>query len=460
MKLNMKRNTLLLLVLPSLLATAGQAQKTLTLQQCREMALQHNKDIAAAERQRQRAAYTVKSTRGNFFPDLSLNGTGAYSTGKTSMGIPGGYLPTGNLDATGQLTPDGRVAYLPNIDLHARLGWLYMGGITLEQPIFMGGKIVTAYRMAQLGESIARQNERLTATDILVKTDEAYAQAVKAKEMKTVADSYHTLLKELLKNVESGRRHGMTSRNDVLKVQVKLNESELNVRRAENAIRLSAMNLCHYIGRPLTADIQVSDALPETTAVPDDADISHRPEYALLEQQVALAGQQVKLQRSELLPQIGLRASYDYMHGMKVNQDYLLNRGSATVLLNVSIPIFHFGERHNKVKAAKMQLEQTRLEQESKNELMRLELTQALNNLDEARLEKALAETSLEQAEENRRVSLKQYEAGLETLSDHLEAQAIWQKAYETKVDAAYRLYLSHLHYLKAAGKLTVSGQF
>ena len=91
---------------------------------------------------------------------------------------------------------------------------------------------------------------------------------------------------------------------------------------------------------------------------------------------------------------------------------------------------------------------------------MRLELTQALNNLDEARLEKALAETSLEQAEENRRVSLKQYEAGLETLSDHLEAQAIWQKAYETKVDAAYRLYLSHLHYLKAAGKLTVSGQF
>ena len=54
MKLNMKRNTLLLLVLPSLLATAGQAQETLTLQQCREMALQHNKDIAAAERQRQR----------------------------------------------------------------------------------------------------------------------------------------------------------------------------------------------------------------------------------------------------------------------------------------------------------------------------------------------------------------------------------------------------------------------
>ena len=85
---------------------------------------------------------------------------------------------------------------------------------------------------------------------------------------------------------------------------------------------------------------------------------------------------------------------------------------------------------------------------------MLLELTQAANNLDEAQLESTIAERSLQQAEENMRVSRSQYDVGLETLSDHLEAQAMWQQAYETHVDARFRLYLNYVAYLKATGTL------
>ena len=99
-------------------------------------------------------------------------------------------------------------------------------------------------------------------------------------------------------------------------------------------------------------------------------------------------------------------------------------------------------------------MEQTRLEQENMNEQMLLELTQAANNLDEAQLESTIAERSLQQAEENMRVSRSQYDVGLETLSDHLEAQAMWQQAYETHVDARFRLYLNYVAYLKATGTL------
>ena len=62
----------------------------------------------------------------------------------------------------------------------------------------------------------------------------------------------------------------------------------------------------------------------------------------------------------------------------------LMDKGSFSVLLNVSIPLFHFGERSNKVRAAKAKLMQSRLEQENMNEQMMLELTQAANNLDES----------------------------------------------------------------------------
>ena len=61
-------------------------------------------------------------------------------------------------------------------------------------------------------------NETLTATTVILNTDKAYAQVVKAREMKNVADRYHTVLVELHKNVESAYRHGLKPQNDVLKV--------------------------------------------------------------------------------------------------------------------------------------------------------------------------------------------------------------------------------------------------
>lgn len=450
----MKKISILLYAL--LCASPLLAQETLSLEECREMALKYNKEMAAAAKQTESTHYTAKSYKGNFFPNFTASGTGLYSNADGSYAIAGGNLPTFLPDATGQPVPNGGFAYFPGINLDYKIGWAYMGGIQMEQPLYMGGKIRAAYRMSLLGKQMAQMNEHLTATEVIQQTDQAYALVVKAREMKKVADAYHAVLAELQKNVESAYKHGLKPQNDVLKVQVKLNESELSIRKAENALRLAGMNLCHLIGKPLTTEIHVSGDFPE---IEKDLkvqvlDITARPEYGILDKQVAIARQQVKLSRSELLPQVGIRGSYDYVHGLELNDQTFLDNASFSVLLNVSIPLFHFGERSNKVRAAKAKLEQTRLQQQNLNEQMLLELTRAANNLDEAKLESELADRSLQQAEENRRVSRSQYEVGLETLSDHLEAQALWQQAYETQVDARFQLYLNYVAYQKAAGTL------
>ncbi len=449
-----KKFTLILLLF---CATTLHAQELLTLDQCRQLALDNNKRMVAASKQTQAAHYTVKSYKGNFFPNFIASGTGLYSTADGTFNIPGGNLPTFLPDANGQPTPNGGFAYFPGIDLNYKVRTVWMGGIQVEQPIFMGGKILAAYRMATLGKQMAQLNENLTATEVILETDQAYALMVKAQEMNKVAESYHAVLQELMKNVQSAYKHGLKSKNDVLKVQVKLNESELSIRKAENALRLANMNLCHLIGKPLTETLQISDDFPviEQAFETQINDITARPEYSLLNKQVDMAKQQVKLSRSELLPQVGIRGSYDYIHGLKVNEQTLFDKGNFSVMMNVTIPLFHFGERINKVRASKAQLEQVRMEQADLNEKMYLELTQAANNLDVAKLQTALADRSLEQADENRRISKGEYEAGLEPLSDHLEAQALWQQAYETKVDAHFQLYLNYVKYLKAAGKLT-----
>lgn len=432
------------------------AQEQLTLEQCRTMALNKNKELAASEQQALYARYTMRSYRALFFPNISLNGTGLYSNIDGSFGIAGGNLPTFLPDATGQPLPNGGFAYFPGVEMDYKVGMVYMGGVSVEQPLYMGGKIRAAYRMARHGLRMAQAHRALTSTEVIVKTDEAYSLLVKAQEMQEVARSYQALLNELMKNVESAYRHGLKPKNDVLKVQVKLNEAELNIRKADNALRLAQMNLCHYVGLPLHTTVLTTGNFPEVE-VEDElqtSDISLRPEVEILDQKVAIARQQLKLTRSEALPQVGVMANYSYMHGLEMDHRTLFNKPQFTALLNVQVPLFHFGERANKIKAAKAQLQQVQLERDNLNEQMLLELTQAANNLDEAQLECKIAERSLQQADENRRVSYSQFVAGTESLSDHLEAQALWQQAWQTHVESRYQLYLKYVKYAKSTGRL------
>ena len=45
----------------------------------------------------------------------------------------------------------------------------------------MGGKILAAYRRATLGKQMAQLNETLTASEVILETDQAYALMVKAQ---------------------------------------------------------------------------------------------------------------------------------------------------------------------------------------------------------------------------------------------------------------------------------------
>ncbi|MBQ0048918.1 MAG: TolC family protein [Bacteroidales bacterium] len=457
------------LIASALLAAPLMAQDVLTIDQCRSLALQNNKERKSAALVTQRQDLTVKSTRALFLPDFSITGFGLYDTGDGTLGLgltglkqqltsavmggmQAGVLSPGMaqwLGGVGEQVPD-------QLGLDYKIGFVYGASLVMKQPLYMGGKIRAGYAMAQTAAQMARQNERLTDAEVIQQADEAYANCVKATELKKVAEQYKVLLEELNRNVQSAIKHGMKMPADQMKVQVKLNEVELQIRRAENAQRLAAMNLCHVTGQPLKSSFAVNSDYPAV----DDArllaasDITSRPEYALLEGQAQLAAQQVRMTRSEMLPQVTLLAKYGYAHGLEFNDKNLLDGWNFAAGITLNVPLYHFGERSNKLKAARLKQQQAELERDNKSELMQLELARAANNLDEARLEVELAERTLAQSRESMRLSEQQYKAGTEPLSDFLESQAVWQKAYESQVEAHFQLYLQSVAYLKAAGRL------
>ena len=445
------------------------AQDSLTIEQCRKMAVEHNRQLASARVQRQKTDFDLLAMKANYLPKLDFNAFDLANTMSGSLALQSSMLPV--FDMASQIAG---MAEFPAMTVDYSMHNLFGASLMLTQPIYMGGKITAGYNMTKIGQRIADENIRLTESEVRVKVDEAYAMAVKAREMVDVAKSYETLLQELMKNVESAVRHGMRTRNDQMKVQVKLNQARLAITRADNAYNLALMNLCQIIGMPL--DLRPSVAKPDVSSMvmsevlsasADSVQVLSRPEYAMLQEKTELARQQVKLARSEFLPQLAAFATGGYSYGGKVSVDAtssvggqvnmydktLIDKFSGAIGVTLSVPIYHFGERKGKIRSAKASLQMAQLDLDDNRERMALELSQACNTLKEQMTALEIARLSVEQAEENLRLSRSAYDSGVETLSDHLEAQSLWQSALADEIDARAQLIVALSKWRKAAGK-------
>lgn len=435
----------------------------MTLQQCREMALQNNKQIAIANQNKQKASSTVKSYRANFLPKISAQGIGYYSGSKTNMAVS---LPDINLFDPGSLAGIVPPEYipilssfstisLPDLNFQLNLNNTYMAGVNVEQPIYAGGKIRSAYQMSKVGDEIAGLNQELTRTEVILETDKAYWLSVQATELRKSAVKCKEVVEEAHRMVKNATEVGMKSKNDLMKVQVQLNQAQLQLQRAENGVRLSQMNLCHMVGLPLQSEITLSDSFDEQLIEVDpDAGIFSRPEYEMLDRQIDLKNQEKRLVRSDFLPQIGVRGSYNYMYGVKLNDNVLFDNDSFSAMVSVNIPLFHWGEGASKIKAGEADKKIMEFQRDEAGEKMELELQRALNNYNEALTEVILTNETLMQSEENLKMSRDHYEVGMETISDYLEAQTIWQTAQSEYIIAKTKLEISKTEYLKAVGRL------
>ena len=173
-----------------------------------------------------------------------------------------------------------------------------------------------------------------------------------------------------------------------------------------------------------------------------------------MREKAEIARQQVNVVRADALPSVALMATYGYTRGLKLNDNNLFDGGSFLGGVTVKIPVFHFGERLAKIRAAKLRLQQAENERDNVNEQLQLALAKAQNGYDEAKLEIELSELSVRQAQQSLDMTRHQYDNGMATLSDLLDAQALWQKSQQTRIDALCNLQTATTALSKAFGTL------
>ena len=217
----------------------AQAPAPLSLEKCREMALSHNREIQMAESEAITSDYLVKSAKTKYLPRIDFAG-GWVNPGDRALkpfaidfNIPG-------------VTPPGLSLPLDFISVAPKE--VFTGGFVLKQPIFMGMKIVEANKMARSASELAHEKVKLTEAEVLTTVDEAYWRVISVEEKVSLAKSYKSLLERLAQDLQNLYAEGMTTKNEVLKVQVKQNEVELSLMQAENGLVLSKMLLGQIIG--------------------------------------------------------------------------------------------------------------------------------------------------------------------------------------------------------------------
>lgn len=465
-----QRFALALGVLLTLGIGTSSAQDSLSLQQARALALQEGHSMQIAHEGEQGARATLEAMRTNYLPKLSLSGIAYYSPAhKGSLDLGTYQLDPSVLQRLAPLAQQlpeigallaplsGGIA-LPPLSYRLETGNSYYAALSLSQPIYMGGKITASTAMARIGVAVAKAQRSRAQAETLLEVDEAYWQTVQVEALVELSEQYVKTLERVRQDVEHAVRAGMRSRPDLLRVEVELREAELRRTEARNGAHLARLNLARVLGVDSLGSVLSSSWAEQGEVLSEQeltlGDLSSRPEAEMLSHKVELRRQETKIARSEGLPQVGLRASYSYINGVKLNGQKLLDSFTPSVILSVNVPLFSWGETRSKVRKARTEERIALIEQTQLRERMLLEQEQARNQYVEAGEAVRHRLAGVELSEELLQQTQRRYEVGLDTTVDYLQAQTTLLSARTALVKAQTERLIKRTRLLKALGKL------
>lgn len=503
----MKHFTLLFLLTGVFIPT--EAQRVLTLDSCRAMAIDNNKQLSVSRVKQDIAKNIRKSARTKYLPHITATGGYMFTSReisllndgqKTMFSNIGGIAfsdITSSMQSIGQsLTPEQKAnidgilsAFNTTTDqvmgdmsnkindatnsLNAKgqqvvdafrtdTRNIFAGSIMLTQPIFMGGAITALNKMADIGEEMEANTLEAKRQQTLYDIDQAYWLVVSLKHKKKLAESFLSLVKKLDNDVSKMIKEGVATRSDGLNVSVKVNEAEMALTQVDNGLQLARMLLCQRCGMPLNetfalADENTEDIVSdkETSALtPKDIDVDRRPELKTLQNSIDLSKQSVKLLKAGNLPQVALMGGYSVSNPNVYNGFQKKFGGAWNIGVLVRIPVWNWGDVTYKVRAAKGISTIAQLEMDEMREKMELQANQSNFKLSESYRKLTLAKANTGKAEENLRCANLGYKEGVVQLTTVMEAQTAWLQAQSQKIDAEIDVKLSHVDLQKSLGTL------
>ena len=391
-----------------------------TLDECLDIALRRSADIRIAAEEITIASGAVFETWASI---LSVGADGGYTyTDFTS----GSSLNSG-------MSLGGTASYSENYTL----------GLNASLPVFTGGRTLSGINVSYLQKDLALEGYRNSVGSIVYETKTAFYAVLLAREETAMRTEE---MEVLTRNVEFTRdkyANGLVSQYELMRIEVELINAETALIQAENDLSTALEELKVLLAVDSTQPIDISGEFPnEMRDLTLDEYLliaeTESPELVLVKLNESIAKKSVNMTVGEFFPTVSAFANYDYSNSDTLDISFDKDDWEFTAGVMIEFPISELLVATAKTKQARAEYEQAKITREETERQIRLNVTTAYLDLEEAKKIIELQEKNIELARKNLDIAEVRYQNGIDTLLELLDAQLSLTDALVSYYTALY----------------------
>jgi len=444
-------NKILKLVAILSFAASAMAQTPLTLQDAIQIGLANSKSLKISELNVDMAQEKSAEVNANRWASLAFKG------GYTKLST----IPTFDLDIPANLFgpgfPPQPIAYPITQNFYN----YYSLQLQLVQPIFTGLQLENSAKAAERTAEASVYDSKADKSNLRVQIATSYWNFYNALQSKEFMQENLDRTNLHYKQAQDMMAQGMLTQSDVLSAKVQVSNSQLMLLNAENTVRLAAVALNNVLGVPLTTEYSITSTpqagdttMPQLNNLLQQA-LDRRNELQSLKLKYQAADAAVAAAWGAYLPQISVFGDYYYQRPNQRIQppiDAFKNTWDAGV--QVSLPIWNWGQTQAKVDEAQAQREQTEWAEKQTADAVYLDVTQSFLSFKQAKDKITVAQTAVNDAEESYRISDQKFKVGLVTNTDLMDAEVALLQAKLNYSQALTDLEIARVNLEEATGQL------
>ena len=344
-----------------------------------------------------------------------------------------------------------KTGFLPSLSANGSFGlqfrdvkgvrrWDFSLQPQIIQTLYAGGAVRAAVKTAEMDYDIALCNEAFAMLDVGYAAEHTYWTLSAMEQYLASVHRYVDIIRSLKQLVDARFAEGYIAKGDVLQIDSRLSEALYELSVAEQNYSVAKNNFNILRGVDLATEVQlsqsISDSIPLPVRVEFDNVVASRPDFAAADLACGRAEVAVRAARAPYNPQlsVGVGGRWAPYTPNKTGQTEV----NGSLFAQVSVPIFHWGERHRVVAAARERQRQSTLAlQQLYDDILREEMNGWVNLVDSsAQVEASMR--SMVIAGENLEISTYAYNEGVASVLDVLQAQISWLQLYTNTITAQY----------------------
>jgi outer membrane protein len=435
-KLKIGLKTLLLVIIPCSVS----AQQQVSLQEAIKQALQNKTEAKKADLKIRNAEYQIKEAKAGILPQISGSANLSYDP----------IIQESLLQFGGE-------------KIRATMGQTWNSGasVSLNQAIF-DQSVFIGLKAAATTREFYIINAQITNEQLIENVATAYYKVlVQEENLKTIQESY--INTEKVRNIiKSLVENGLSKNIDLERTTVQLTNIGSNRQRQINSLELSKNSLKFYMGIPIESKIELEEKTIETRPelMMGTPTMDNRSELKSLLKQKELLHYSKESTKASLYPTVSLQAKYGWA-GMG-NHFPLTNGYNNGVLwsdyssigLNIKVPIFSGGSTKAKIQQAEIDI--INADQDIANEKLSLDLEykNAITNIENSLINIESMKNNVLLAEKVQKDSQSNYQYGLATLTEVLDAEDSLTEAKQNYTNALLDYKQAEIQLIKSKGEL------